>query len=318
MLRNSIFVWIKIKEGVSMDLMNLLSVVKGWLFTTGLKIILIAIITLIVMKVIRVISSRLSVLFLRKREDEESKKRAKTLSSVIRNLLDAVVLIIAVMTVLGQLGVEIGPLLAAAGVVGLAIGFAGQSLAKDFINGFFILLWDQIRVGDVVEVSGRGGLVERINLKMTVIRDLAGNVHFVPNSNIDVVTNMTKDYSRYVFDIGVAYREDVDEVTEVLKEIDTELRNDPDFKEDILEPLEIFGLNKFDDSAIIIRARIKTKPIKQWRIGREFNRRIKKKFDEKNIEIPFPHRTIYMGQDKKGEAAAMRILMEGRDKLASN
>jgi small conductance mechanosensitive channel len=313
MLRNSIFVWIKIKEGVSMDLMNLLSVVKGWLLTTGLKIILIAIITLIVMKVIRVISSRLSVLFLRKREDEESKKRAKTLSSVIRNLLDAVVLIIAVMTVLGQLGVEIGPLLAAAGVVGLAIGFAGQSLAKDFINGFFILLWDQIRVGDVVEVSGRGGLVERINLKMTVIRDLAGNVHFVPNSNIDVVTNMTKDYSRYVFDIGVAYREDVDEVTEVLKEIDAELRNDPDFKEDILEPLEIFGLNKFDDSAIIVRARIKTKPIKQWRIGREFNRRLKKKFDEKNIEIPFPHRTIYMGQDKKGEAAAMRILMEGRD-----
>jgi len=301
-----------------MDFMNLLSVVKSWFFTTGLKIVLIAVITLIVVRVIRVVSSRLSVLFLRKREDEESKKRAKTLSSVIRNLLNAVVLIIAVMTVLGHLGIEIGPLLAAAGVVGLAIGFAGQSLVKDVMNGFFILLWDQIRVGDVVEVSGRGGLVEKINLKMTVLRDLAGNVHFVPNSNIDVVTNMTKDYSRYVFDIGVAYREDVDEVIEVLKEIDAELRNDPDFKEDILEPLEIFGLNKFDDSAIIVRARIKTKPIKQWRIGREFNRRLKKKFDEKNIEIPFPHRTIYMGQDKKGEAASMRIFMEGKDKLASN
>jgi small conductance mechanosensitive channel len=301
-----------------MDFVNLLSVVKGWFFTTGLRIVLIAVITLIVMKVIRVISSRLSVLFLRKSEDEESKKRAKTLSSVIRNLLNVAVLIIAVITVLGQLGVEIGPVLAAAGVVGLAIGFAGQSLVKDFINGFFILLWDQIRVGDVVEVSGRGGLVENINLKMTVLRDLAGNVHFVPNSNIDVVTNMTKDYSRYVFDIGVAYREDTDEVIEVLKEIDEELRNDSDFKEDILEPLEIFGLNKFDDSAIIVRARIKTKPIKQWRIGREFNRRLKKKFDEKDIEIPFPHRTIYMGQDKEGEAAPMRIFMEGKDKLASN
>ncbi len=301
-----------------MDFVNLLSVVKNWFFTAGLKIILIAVITLIVMRVIRVISSRLSVLFLRKREDEESIKRAKTLSSVIRNLLNVAVLIIALMTVLGQLGVEIGPILAAAGIVGLAIGFAGQSLVKDFINGFFILLWDQIRVGDVVEVSGRGGLVEKINLKMTVLRDLAGNVHFVPNSNIDVVMNMTKDYSRYVFDIGVAYREDVDEVIEVLKEIDTELQNDPDFKEDILEPLEIFGLNKFDDSAIIIRARIKTKPIKQWRIGREFNRRLKKKFDEKDIEIPFPHRTIYVGQDKKGEAAPMRIFMEGKDKFASN
>ena len=283
-----------------MDFMNLLSVVKSWFFTTGLKIVLIAVITLIVMRVIRVVSSRLSVLFLRKRDDEESKKRAKTLSSVIRNLLNSVVLIIAVMTVLDYLGIEIGPLLAAAGVVGLAIGFAGQSLVKDIMNGFFILLWDQIRVGDVVEISGRGGLVEKINLKMTVLRDLAGNVHFVPNSNIDVVTNMTKDYSRYVFDIGVSYREDVDEVIEVLKEIDAELRNDPDFKEDILEPLEIFGLNKFDDSAIIVRARIKTKPIKQWHIGREFNRRLKKKFDEKDIEIPFPHRTIYMGQDKKG------------------
>ena len=295
-----------------MDFMSLLSVVKSWFFTTGLKIVLIAVITLIVMRVIRVVSSRLSVLFLRKRDDEESKKRAKTLSSVIRNLLNSVVLIIAVMTVLGNLDVEIGPLLAAAGVVGLAIGFAGQSLVKDFINGFFILLWDQIRVGDVVEISGRGGLVENINLKMTVLRDLAGNVHFVPNSNIDVVTNMTKDYSRYVFDIGVSYREDVDEVTEALKEIDAELRNDPDFKEDILEPLEIFGLSKFDDSAIIVRARIKTKPIKQWRIGREFNRRLKKKFDEKDIEIPFPHRTIYIGQDKKGEAAPMRIFMEGK------
>jgi len=295
-----------------MDFMNLLSVVKSWFFTTGLKIVLIAIITLIVMRVIRMVSSRLSVLFLRNRDDEESKKRAKTLSSVIHNLLNAVVLIIAVMTGLGHLGVKIGPLLAAAGIVGLAIGFAGQSLVKDFINGFFILLWDQIRVGDVVEISGRGGLVEKISLKMTVLRDLAGNVHFVPNSNIDVVTNMTKDYSRYVFDIGVSYREDVDEVIEVLKEIDEEVRNDPDFKEDILEPLEIFGLNKFDDSAIIVRARIKTKPIKQWRIGREFNRRLKKKFDEKDIEIPFPHRTIYIGQDKKGEAAPMRISMEGK------
>jgi small-conductance mechanosensitive channel len=301
-----------------MDFVKLLSDVKGWFLTTGLKIILIAIITLIVMKVIRVISSRLSILFLRKRDDEESKKRAKTLSSVIRNSLNVVVLIVALMTILGHLGVEIGPLLAAAGVLGLAIGFAGQNLVKDVINGFFILLWDQIRVGDVVEVSGKGGLVEKINLKMTVLRDLAGNVHFIPNSNIDAVTNMTKDYSRYVFDIGVAYREDVEEVMEILREIDEELRNDPDFKEDILEPLEIFGLDKFDDSAIVIKARITTKPIKQWPIGREFNRRLKKKFDEKDIEIPFPHRTVYMGQDKKGQVAPMRIFMEERDKFSSD
>lgn len=296
-----------------MDFTNFLTMVKTWLMTTGIKIFLVIIITLIVMKVVRVVSSRLSVLFLKKKEGEESKKRALTLSSVIRNLLNVVVWVIALMTILGQLGIEIGPLLAAAGIVGIAIGFAGQSIVKDVINGFFILLWDQIRVGDVIQTAGKGGLVENINLKMTVLRDLAGNVHFIPNGNIDVVTNMTKDYSRYVLDIGVAYREDVDEVMEIVKEIDEELRKDPHFKNDILEPVEILGLDKFADSAIVIKARIKTKPIRQWAVGREFNRRLKKKFDQRNIEIPFPHTTLYLGQDKQGEAPPMRILIKDKN-----
>jgi small-conductance mechanosensitive channel len=300
-----------------MDFTNFLTMAKTWLMTTGIKIILVIIITLIVMKVVRVVSSRLSVLFLKKREDEESKKRANTLSSVIRNLLNVVVWVIALMTILGQLGIEIGPLLAAAGIVGIAIGFAGQSIVKDVIHGFFILLWDQIRVGDVVQTAGKGGLVENINLKMTVLRDLAGNVHFIPNGNIDVVTNMTKDYSRYVLDIGVAYREDVDEVMDVIKEIDEELRKDPQFKNDILEPVEILGLDKFADSAVVIKARIKTKPIQQWAVGREFNRRLKKKFDQRNIEIPFPHTTLYLGQDKQGEASPMHILILGKNEAAS-
>jgi small-conductance mechanosensitive channel len=213
---------------------------------------------------------------------------------------------------LKKLGVEIGPILAAAGIVGLAVGFGAQSLVKDVISGFFILLEDQIRVGDVVQVSGKGGLVERINLKTTILRDLAGNVHYVPNGNIDVVTNMTKEYSRYVFDIGVAYREDVDEVVEVIREIDGELRNDPAFKDDIIEPIEVLGLDQFADSALIIKARTTTKPIKQWYVAREFNRRLKKKFDERNIEIPFPHITLYMGQDKKGQSAPLHVAVEGK------
>lgn len=307
----------QLKKEAYMDFTNFLTMVKTWLMTTGIKIFLVIIITLIVMKVVRVVSSRLSVLFLKKKEDEESKKRAHTLSSVIRNLLNVVVWVITLMTILGQLGIEIGPLLAAAGIVGIAIGFAGQSIVKDVINGFFILLWDQIRVGDVVQTAGKGGLVENINLKMTVLRDLSGDVHFIPNGNIDVVTNMTKDYSRYVLDIGVAYREDVDEVMEIVKEIDEELRKDPQFKKDILEPVEILGLDKFADSAIVIKARIKTKPIRQWAVGREFNRRLKKKFDQRNIEIPFPHTTLYLGQDKQGEASPMRILILGKDKAAS-
>lgn len=293
-----------------MGLENLILQVKTWILTTGLKIALILIGTFVVILMVKAVSSRLLVLFTRDKEDIESKKRAETLASVIKNLLKVIILILAVMTILGQLRVEIGPLLAAAGIVGLAIGFAGQSLVKDVINGFFLLLEDQIRVGDVVQIAGKGGLVERINLKMTVVRDLAGNVHYVPNGNIDTVTNMTKDYSRYVFEIGVAYREDVDEVMEVIKEVDEELRNDPNFSGDILQPIEILGLDQFADSALIIKARTTTKPIKQWSVGREFNRRLKKKFNERDIEIPFPHLTLYMGQDKKGQAPPMHVFVE--------
>ena len=298
-----------------MNFSDLLIATKNWAFTTGIKIILIVVFTLILIKVIKVVSNRLSSVFLKKGVDEESEKRAKTLTSVIRNFLVILVLVVAVITIIGQLGIEIAPLLATAGIAGVAIGFAGQSLIKDIINGFFLLLWDQIRVGDYIQISDKRGLVEMINLKMTVLRDFNGNVHYIPNGNIDVVTNMTKDFSRYLFEIGVAYRENVDEVIDVIKEVDKELRNDPDFKEDILEPIEIFGLDKFADSALIIKARTTTKPLKQWRIGREFNRRLKKKFDEEDIEIPFPHTTLYIGQDKKGDAAPLRITMDEKQNL---
>jgi small conductance mechanosensitive channel len=296
-----------------MNFSTFLTAIKNWALTTGIKIVLIVVFTLILIKVIKVMSNRLSSLFLKKKDDDESEKRAKTLTSVIQNFLIILVIVVAAITIIGQLGVEIAPLLATAGIAGVAIGFAGQSLIKDIINGFFLLLWDQIRVGDVVKISDKGGLVEMINLKMTVLRDLDGGVHYIPNGSIDIVTNKTKDYSRYVFEIGIAYREDVDEVIDIIRELDNELRKDPDFKGDILEPLEIFGLDNFADSAIIIKARTTTKPRQQWRIGREFNRRLKKKFDEEDIEIPFPHTTLYMGQDKMGNAAPLRISMDGKN-----
>src|SRR6185312_1936788 len=192
----------------------------------------------------------------------------------------------------------------------VAIGFGAQNLVQDFLAGFFIILENQIRVGDVVQINDKGGLVEQINLRMVVLRDFAGNVIYMRNGKIDVVTNMTKDYSRYVFDVNVAYREDVDEVTQVLKAIDEEMRRDPEFKDDILAPLEVVGLDSFGDSSIVIKARTMTKPIQQWRIGREFNRRMKKKFDELGIEIPFPHQTIYFGKDKKGNSPPLNVEME--------
>ena len=161
-----------------------------------------------------------------------------------------------------------------------------------------------------MNIAGKGGLVEKVSLRTTVLRDMAGNVHYVPNGHIDVVTNMTKEYSRYVFDIGIAYREDVDQVIEVIRGIDEEMRNDPEFKEDILEPMEILGLDQFASSSVVINARTTTLPIKQWRVGREFNRCLKKRFDELNIEIPFPHVTLYMGKDKAGQSPPLRTIAE--------
>ncbi|MHC5157700.1 MAG: mechanosensitive ion channel family protein [Planctomycetota bacterium] len=286
-----------------------------WLVTSGLKIFLILILTLVAIKLVQILMDKLfHRLFRNHRNDVEIQKRSDTLKSVTRHLVNITVVVVAVMMVLDQLGVDIGPALAAAGVVGIAVGFGAQELVKDIIQGFFILLDDQIRVGDVVNIADKGGLVENVNLRMITLRDLAGNVHFVRNGQISVVTNMTKEYSRYVFDIGVAYREDVDEVIKVVKQVDAELREDPEYKTDILEPIEILGLDQFADSAIIIKARTKTVPIRQWAVGREFNRRLKKKFDELDIEIPFPHVTLYAGQNKDGSAPSLNILTQSDKK----
>lgn len=290
-----------------MEFNALLQNVVQWLVSSGVQILIILILMLIALRVSKLFSGRMFTAMSKRKEDEEIQKRAETLSSVVKYVLNIVILVVALMMILGEFNVEIGPIIAAAGVLGLAIGFGAQSLVKDVISGFFILLEDQIRVGDVVQIAGKGGLVEKVNLRMVILRDLAGNVHYIPNGTIDVVTNMTKEYSRYVFEIGVAYREDVDEVIQVIKEVDEELRNDGEFSEDILEPIEVLGLDQFADSAFVIKARTTTKPIKQWRIGREFNRRLKIRFDAEDIEIPFPHVTLYPGVDKEGKAPPLNV-----------
>jgi small conductance mechanosensitive channel len=281
-----------------------------WLVGSGLKILMVIAVATLLMKII---SIALDHVFkhLGGKQDDEMRKRSDTLKAVVRNFVHVVLIAVALMMILDNLGLDIGPILASAGVLGLAVGFGAQQLVRDVINGFFILLDDQIRVGDVVSIAGQGGLVESVNLRLTKLRDLSGNVHYVRNGEITVVTNMTKEYSRYVFDVGIAYREDVDQVIEVLKEIDAEMRNDEEYGSDILEPLEILGLDRFDDSAVIVRVRTKTKPIRQWAVGREFNRRMKKRFDDLGIEIPFPHVTLYMGQDKDGSAPAMNVKHTG-------
>jgi small conductance mechanosensitive channel len=191
----------------------------------------------------------------------------------------------------------------------LAVGFGAQTLVKDLISGLFLLLENQVRMGDVVSVGDKGGLVESMGLRVLTLRDASGNVHIIPNG--DRVTNMTRDYSRYVFDIGIVYREDPDEAMRVIQDVGDALAKDVEFAADILEPLEMLGIERFTDSAVIIRCRIKTRPIKQWRIAREFNRRLKKAFDARGIEIPFPHHTIYFGLPKEGTAPPLRIAVDG-------
>jgi len=232
-----------------------------------------------------------------KSEDKDAAAKARTLTllPLFRMTILIVITIVATMVVLSELGLDIAPLIAGAGVVGLAIGFGAQTLVKDIITGMFILLEDQIAVGDVVQVGSHAGLVERLSIRSLRLRDLGGNVHTIPFSSVETVLNMTKEFSYALFEIGIAYREDVDAVIPVLEEIGSEIQADPDFADRILAPLEVLGLDSFDDSAVVIKARMMTQPLQQWGVKREFNRRMKRRFDELGIEIPFPHRTVYQG-----------------------
>ena len=236
--------------------------------------------------------------------------RIRTFLPLLRNVVRIVLLLFVVLIVLSEIGVNIGPLLAGAGIVGLAISFGAQSLVKDVITGFFILLEDTISVGDVVDLGGHVGIVEGMSIRSVRLRDLEGTVHTVPFGEVASVLNMTKDYSFAFMEVGIAYREDVDQVVEVLREIGEEMQADEDFGPFILEPLEVLGLDSFGASSVNIRIRLKTLPIKRWTVRREYQRRMKRVFDERGIEIPFPHRTVYFGTDGSGQASAARIALE--------
>ena len=235
-------------------------------------------------------------------DDREAAKRAETLGRVFRYLVAVVVTLIAGMLVLGELGVSVAPILGAAGVVGLAVGFGAQTLVRDYFTGFFLLLENQIRQGDVVKLGEHAGLVEEVTLRYVQLRDYDGHVHFVPNGQITTVVNMSRGFAQAVIDVGVAYRENVDEVMAVMREVGRELRAVPEFDARILDELEIAGVERWADSAVVIRCRFRCRPLEQWTVRREYLRRLKAAFDAKGIEIPYPHVTVYAGQDKAGRA----------------
>jgi len=235
--------------------------------------------------------------------------RTRTLLNVARNALLVVITIVSSLMVLSELGVNIAPLLAGAGVIGLAVGFGAQRLVQDVITGVFILFQDLMAVGDVVKLGDTAGVVESVSIRTVRLRDLSGTVHTIPFSAITTVSNLTEDFSFYVFDVGIAYREDVDAVIDLLREIGRELRGDKEIGPLLLDDIEIFGVDSFGDSAVVIKGRLKTLPIKQWTVGRAFNRLVKLRFDAAGIEIPFPHRTLYFGELKDGTAPAARVQM---------
>ena len=244
----------------------------------------------------------------------ESGKRVSTIMKLVRQAVSIGFWGVVSLVILRELGVDIAPILAGAGILGLAVGFGAQNLVRDIIAGLFMLLENQVRVGDVAIVNGTGGFVEQVNFRTVVLRDLGGVVHVFPNGSINTLSNMTHDWSAYIFEIGVAYKEDTDSVMRVMEDVGRELRADDHFGGLILEDLEIFGVDKFDSSAVVIKARLKTRPVKQWEVGREYLRRLKHAFDNQGIEIPFPHQTLYFGEASR--PIEMR-LVEGSASAAS-
>ena len=240
----------------------------------------------------------------------ERSARARTLLPLLRTFLFLMICMVVTLTTLSTLGVDVTPVLAAAGVIGIAIGFGSQKLVQDIINGLFILFQDTIAVGEVVDVAGHSGVVEHISVRTIGLRDLSGRAHTIPFSEVTTITNHTKDFAFAELDIGVGYREDVDEVIEVIRQIGAELETDPAQSANILEPIQVLGVDQFADSAVVIKARIKTRPMMQWGVKRSFNRLMKYRFDELGIEIPYPHQTVYFGEDKQGHAPAAHIVVD--------
>jgi small conductance mechanosensitive channel len=231
--------------------------------------------------------------------DEQA--RIDTLARVFRNTGAIVIVIVAGTLILGELGISIAPILATAGVAGVAIGFGAQSLIKDYFTGFFLLLEDQLRQGDVVEVAGKSGAVEEVTLRYVRLRDFQGHVHFVPNGEIKVVSNRTRGFAQAAIDVGVSYSVDLDQAIAVMREVGRALRADSKWQAKIADELEVLGVEKLDNSAVVLRCRMKVVPaIEQWNVKREFLKRLKKAFDERGIEIPFPQLTVHMPKSGTG------------------
>ncbi len=279
--------------------------VGQWALTTGIRIVALLLLTFAVVRVLTAVIVRAE------RDMEvgtgldalERRKRAQTVASIVRRGLAIVIWTTAGLIILRELDVDITPVLTGAGILGLAVGFGAQTLVRDVITGFFLIIEDQVRVGDVAMVNGTGGLVEAINLRTIVLRDPEGVVHVFPNGEIKTLANQTKDFSYYVVDLGVEYEADTDRVVALVRQVGEGLIADPAFAPSILEPVEVLGIDDFKDSSVTLKFRIKTVPLKQWEVGREFRRRIKIAFDTAGIRIPSPRLDITILREQSASDA---------------
>ena len=233
--------------------------------------------------------------------------REATLLTLLRNAVTIALVVITTMVTLSELGLDIAPLLASAGVLGLAIGFGSQKLVQDIITGIFIQFEAAMNVGDVVTVGGTTGVVEKLTIRSVSLRDLNGVFHIIPFSSVDMVSNYMKDFSFHVADIGIAYREDTTEAKELMFKAFDDLREMPEFSRVIIGPLDWHGVAALGDSAVTLRARIRTRPGHQWAVGRAYNEAVKRRFDAAGVEIPFPHMTVWFGENKGGGAPPVRV-----------
>ena len=285
------------------DVTPALKTVGGWLLEHGVPILIIIVLSFLTHRVVKVALPRLiekaiTIRGKRRRVKEELAKRAHTLSNFLTTAIGAIIIIVAIFMLLSEVGIDITPLLAGAGVAGIALGFGAQSLIRDFLSGIFIILEDQYSKGDVVRIAGIAGLVEDISLRRTILRDLDGIVHSIPNGEVKTASNYTKEWSRVNLNIPVAYGEDLNRVIEVLNRIGKELAEDETFGPMIIKAPQVLRVDKFGDSAIEIKVLGDTKPLKQWDVTGELRKRAKEAFDEEGIEIPWPHVKLYFGQSQ--------------------
>jgi small conductance mechanosensitive channel len=260
-------------------------------------VVLIVVLALVAMEVAQVAVIQLFARIAVRARTPRRASQLRTLGPLIVGVINTAFIVVAVMMALSQVGVQIGPLLAGAGIVGVAVGFGAQTLVKDFLTGIFLIIEDTVSVGDVANIGGFGGLVEEMSLRTIKLRDHDGTLHVLPYSEAQVIHNLTKNFSYYVLNLSISYGSDIVKALELMKSVADEMREDPRFAVSMLEPIDIAGVDALADSGVVLKARIKTLPIKQWEVGREYLKRIKLAFDANNVEIPFPHMKLVAPDD---------------------